>query len=79
MFIINFANDCIRTADLWYQKQPLYQLSHNHCYIYLLLTALRNLSSIHFDILTFFVLELTATTMKVQLESKNRRIGLPIN
>ena len=30
MFNINFANDWIRTVDLWYQKQPLYQLSHNH-------------------------------------------------
>ena len=28
---INFADDWIRTADLWYQKRPLYQLSHNHC------------------------------------------------
>ena len=27
---INFANDWIRTADLWSQKRPLYQLSHNH-------------------------------------------------
>ena len=26
-----FANDWIRTADHWYRKQPLYQLSHNHC------------------------------------------------
>ena len=26
---INFANDWIRTLDLYYQKQPLYQLSHN--------------------------------------------------
>ena len=26
-----FANDGIRTADLWNRKQPLYQLSHNHC------------------------------------------------
>ena len=25
---INFADDWIRTADLWYQKQPLYQLSY---------------------------------------------------
>ena len=25
------ANDWIRTADLWYQKQLLYQLRHNHC------------------------------------------------
>ena len=31
MFIINFADDWIRTADLWCRKQPLYQLSHNHC------------------------------------------------
>ena len=27
---IKFADDWIRTADLWYQKRPLYQLSHNH-------------------------------------------------
>ena len=27
---INFADDWSRTADLWYRKQPLYQLSHNH-------------------------------------------------
>ena len=25
-----FANDWIRTADLWSPKRPLYQLSHNH-------------------------------------------------
>ena len=33
MFNINiiFADDWIRTADLWYRKRPLYQLSHNHC------------------------------------------------
>ena len=31
MFNINFANDWIRTADLWCRKRPLYQLSHNHC------------------------------------------------
>ena len=30
MFNIYFANDWIQTADLWYQKRPLYQLSHNH-------------------------------------------------
>ena len=30
MFNINFANDWSRTADLWYRKRPLYQLSHNH-------------------------------------------------
>ena len=28
---INFADDWIRITDLWYQKRPLYQLSHNHC------------------------------------------------
>ena len=27
----NFADDWIRTADLWCRKRPLYQLSHNHC------------------------------------------------
>ena len=26
-----FADDWIRTADLWNKKQPLYQLRHNHC------------------------------------------------
>ena len=30
MFNINFTNDWIRTMDLWYQKQPLYLLSHSH-------------------------------------------------
>ena len=28
MFILNFADDWIRTEDLWYFKCPLYQLSH---------------------------------------------------
>ena len=28
---INFADDWIRTADLWNRKRSLYQLSHNHC------------------------------------------------
>ena len=27
----NLADDWIQTADLWYWKQPLCQLSHNHC------------------------------------------------
>ena len=30
MFIINIADDWIRTEDLWYWKQPLYQLSYHH-------------------------------------------------
>ena len=30
MFNITFADDWSRTADLWYQKRLLYQLSHNH-------------------------------------------------
>ena len=30
MFNINFADDWIQTADLWFWKQPLYQLSPNH-------------------------------------------------
>ena len=29
MFNINFADDWIRTTDLWCQKQPLYQLNHS--------------------------------------------------
>ena len=28
---IKVADNWIRTVDLWYQKRPLYQLSHNHC------------------------------------------------
>ena len=31
MFNINFADDWIRIADLWFCKQPLYQMSHKHC------------------------------------------------
>ena len=31
MFNINFANYWIRTRDLWCQKWPLCQLSHNQC------------------------------------------------
>ena len=31
VFNINVADDRIRTADLWCQKRPFYQLSHNHC------------------------------------------------
>ena len=27
----NIADDWIRTADLWYRKQRLYLLRHNHC------------------------------------------------
>ena len=27
---INFADYGIRTADIWYRKHPLFQLSHNH-------------------------------------------------
>ena len=30
MFNINFANDWIQTADVWYWKRPLNQLCHNH-------------------------------------------------
>ena len=28
---IKFSDDWIQTVDLWYRKQPSYQLSHNHC------------------------------------------------
>ena len=31
MFNKNFADDWIRTADLWCRKRPLFQLSHKHC------------------------------------------------
>ena len=28
-----FADDCIRTTDLWNRKRQLYQLCHNHCHL----------------------------------------------
>ena len=31
MINIDFSDERIQTADLWYKKQPLYQMSHNHC------------------------------------------------
>ena len=31
MLNINFANDWIRMTDLWYRKQPLYQMSYKQC------------------------------------------------
>ena len=31
MFNIYFADDWLQTVDLWNQKRPLYQLSHDHC------------------------------------------------
>ena len=33
LIVNNIADGCIQTADLWYWKRPLYQLSlsHNHC------------------------------------------------
>ena len=43
---INFANDWIRTADLWYRKRPLYQLSHTT-------TALRYLRVTHLILIKF--------------------------
>ena len=29
--VLNFPDDWIQTVDLWYLKQVLCQLSHNHC------------------------------------------------
>ena len=40
---INFADDWIRTADLCFQKLPLYQLSHNHCPLYVTSVSLSKL------------------------------------
>ena len=42
---INFADDWIRTADLCFQKLPLYQLSHNHCPLYVTSVSLSKLPS----------------------------------
>ena len=33
--LYNFADDWIRIVDLWCRKQPLFQMSHNHCPNYL--------------------------------------------
>ena len=35
---INFADDWIRTADLWFRKRLLYQLRHNHFPVYQFVT-----------------------------------------
>ena len=33
MFNLNFADDGTQTGDLWCQKRPLFQLSHNHNFV----------------------------------------------
>ena len=53
---INFADDWIQTADLWYWKQPLYQLRHNHCPVFENLCPINN--CIKNACLTPFVLRL---------------------
>ena len=44
-----FANDWIRTTDLWNWKRLLYQLSHNHCpdFYTLTLVAVMGLHNSH--------------------------------
>ena len=43
MFNKIFADDWIRTTNVWYQKRQLFQLSHNHCPVFNLLgKMLRN-------------------------------------
>ena len=37
-----FADDWIRTADLWHWKRPLYQLSHNHFPVFFSFVELQN-------------------------------------
>ena len=39
---IKFADDWIRTSDLWCQNWPLFQQNHNHCPIFLFLPATRS-------------------------------------
>ena len=59
MLCITFANDWIRIAELWYRKQLLCQLRHNHCP--------RN-----FPLLLFFRSSLTsAALIRLLLNSKN--------
>ena len=45
MNIYIFGDDWIRTANFWYWKRPLYQLSHNHCPIYVWLLGRSSCSS----------------------------------
>ena len=42
MFNISFVNDWIRTADLWFWKQPLYQLSHHQLFVCIFLYCFPN-------------------------------------
>ena len=43
MFNKIFADDWIRTTNVWYQKRQHFQLSHNHCPVFNLLgKMLRN-------------------------------------
>ena len=41
MIYIKYVDYWIWTADLWYQKQPLHQLSLNHCPKQIILIAFR--------------------------------------
>ena len=43
MFNMNFINDWIRTADVWYQKRLLFQLSHNSTKVYFLFGKIINI------------------------------------
>ena len=48
MFNINFADNWIRTADLWCRKRPLYQLNHNHCpvdVLYMMISILTEMTN----------------------------------
>ena len=56
MFNINFVDDWIRTADLWYWKQPLYKLSHNQ-----FLTVF--FSSFSYYLFRFYLLMMMMTTI----------------
>ena len=29
-YVIKFADESVRTMDIWFRKRPLYQLSHNY-------------------------------------------------
>ena len=46
-YISKFAHDRIRTADLWCQMRPLYQLSHNHCPNYAVVNFVPHLGDVN--------------------------------
>ena len=73
MFNKNFTVEEIRTTDLWCQKRPLCQLSHNHCpNIERLLLVWKNVTiwrdvNMSYLYLSFQIPKFTLSNLKCQL------------